>query len=94
MRTAALIVAHLLLSAIALMLSGGVVFPGAGTSFAPGRALRGAAGAMLFVLQLPLGPLVRAVGGPGGLLVAAAVGNAVVWAVAARAVWTRRRRGA
>ena len=57
------------------------------------------ASAILYVLQLPLGPLAQALGREGGLrvlllLLALAVGNAVVWAVVVRAVWGRAgRRG-
>ncbi len=92
MRTAALALAHLLLSAALAALSGGVAFPAYGAAFSAGPAVRAVAGAALYVLQLPLGPLAHALGAQGPVMLVAAVGNAVLWAWALGALWRRARR--
>ena len=91
MRIVALALIHLAISAVLFVVQARGAIPDYGIGIS-NRPLSGAEPeGVLFVLQLPLGPPLAAVGsvvGLGGLAaLVAAVGNAALWAVALVALW-------
>ena len=91
MRTVALALVHFAVSAVLFVLQARDAVPDYGIGISNQPPSGAAPEGVLFVLQLPLGPPLAAIGsavGLGGLAaLVAAVGNAALWAVALVALW-------